>query len=77
MTAGWRNRMFRRLAAVATLALLAGCRIPGGTFGGDALQIRTAEAARLAIMMERESAPPDAQPGRSVAAEVIFLAATE
>jgi hypothetical protein len=65
MRAGRKSGVLRVLAAAVTLSMLAGCQIPGASFGTDPLQTRFAEMTRRSVEAEEQSpqcAPEPSQP---------------
>ncbi|MGC1272110.1 MAG: hypothetical protein WBC44_00275 [Planctomycetaceae bacterium] len=84
MRAGRIQRAILVTSAALGLALLAGCRVPGASFGTEPLQLRFAAATRQAIDAKAaERAPqlrpavPSNEPKRESLAEPAVLVANE
>ena len=65
MRAGRNGTTARVLAAFATATLLAGCVVPGASFGTEPLQTRFAEATRLSLLAQERSTSPARSTERS------------
>jgi hypothetical protein len=72
MRAGRKGTTARVLAAFAAATLLAGCVVPGASFGTEPLQTRFAEATRLSLIAQERPTPPARATDRSAFEPVVL-----
>lgn len=73
MQADRKGQALRVFAAVAALTFLAGCRIPGASFGNEPLQLRFAAVTRSAIQADELSTGRAPDPVRATPAKRMLV----
>lgn len=73
MRAGRKSGVLHVLAAAVTLSLLAGCQIPGASFGTDPLQTRFAEMTRRSVEAEEQATQSAPEPSHTAPAKALLV----